>query len=87
MAVSAITRGRIRDCLYNVVFPADQPEIIAVAMCNGYEDAARVLRMIPPETYANIAEVLASVDISDNGASTVPTGAARTCATGTESSG
>lgn len=62
---ASIAQSRLRECLYDVDFPADKDQIVSVAIKNGCEDAARALRAMPPETYANIAEVLASVTLSD----------------------
>ncbi|WP_131590570.1 DUF2795 domain-containing protein [Mycolicibacterium setense] len=63
--VASVIQSRLRDCLYDVDFPADKDQIVNVAMKNACEDAARALRAMPPETYANMAEVLASVSLSD----------------------
>lgn len=63
--VASIAQSRLRDCLYDVDFPAHKDQIVDVAMKNDCEDAARALRAMPPETYANMAEVLASVSLSD----------------------
>lgn len=64
--VASIGRDRLRDCLNDVDYPADKDQIVAVAVKNGCEDAARALRAIPPEVYGNVAEVLASVTLSDD---------------------
>lgn len=75
--VASTTRARVRDCLYDVDFPADKDDLVAAAERNDCMDAARALRAIPPETYANVAEVLASVNLSDDDLSEADEAAAR----------
>jgi hypothetical protein len=72
--VVSIARSRVRDCLYDVHFPAGKDEIMAVAVRNECEDAITALRAIPTEIYANVAEVLACVTLAD-GSARVPSGA------------
>src|SRR3954447_20009105 len=75
--VASTTRARLRKCLYDVDFPADKDNLVAAAERNDCMDAARALRAIPPETYANVGQVLASVDLSDDDLSESDKAAAR----------
>jgi uncharacterized tellurite resistance protein B-like protein len=54
--VPSTTRDQVRECL-NLVEAAER---------NGCPDTACALRAIPPETYANLAAVLASVALTDD---------------------
>jgi hypothetical protein len=64
--VASTTRSRLRDCLNDVDFPADKGNLVEAAVRNGCdEDTVRALRAIPPETYANFSQVLASVPLAD----------------------
>jgi Protein of unknown function (DUF2795) len=60
------TREKVRECLNDVDFPAARDALVETAERNGCPDTARALRAIPPETYANLTEVLASVTLSDD---------------------
>jgi hypothetical protein len=65
--VASTTRSRLRACLNDVDFPADKDGLVAAAVRNSCdEDTIRALRSIPPETYANFAEVLAAVPLADD---------------------
>jgi hypothetical protein len=64
--VASILSARLRDCLNDADFPAGKNDLVEVAVRNGCPDAAQALRGIPPETYANMAEVLASVTLADD---------------------
>lgn len=66
MAAST-TSSRLRNCLNDVDYPADKDALLEAAARNGCDDeTARALRAIPPETYANLSEVLASVTLGDD---------------------
>lgn len=66
MAAST-TPSRLRNCLNDVDYPADKDALLEAAARNGCDDeTARALRAIPPETYANLSEVLASVTLGDD---------------------
>ncbi len=65
--VASSTPDRLRQCLNDVDFPADKDALVETAERNGCaDDAARALRAIPAETYANIGQVLASVTLDDD---------------------
>ena len=69
MAAST-NRSRLHECLVDADFPADKDQLVAVATRNGCDDdTIRALRAIPPESYANLSEVLASVAHDDDGLS------------------
>ncbi len=64
---AATTRNRLRQYLNDVDYPADKNALLEVADRNGCdEDTGRALRAIPPETYANFGEVVASVPLTDD---------------------
>jgi hypothetical protein len=66
MAAST-TPTRLRHCLNDVDYPADKDALLEAAARNGCDDeTSRALRAIPPETYANISEVMASVTLGDD---------------------
>lgn len=66
MAAST-TPSRLRHCLNDVDYPADKDALLEAAVRNGCDDdTARALRAIPPETYANLSEVMASVTLGDD---------------------
>lgn len=66
MAAST-TPSRLRHCLNDVDYPADKDALLEAAARNGCDDdTARALRAIPPETYANLSEVMASVTLGDD---------------------
>jgi hypothetical protein len=68
---ASTTRDRLHKCLNDVDFPADKDGLLAAAERNGCDDeTVRALRAIPPESYANIAQVAASVTIDDDAAPT-----------------
>src|ERR1700739_481996 len=64
---ASTTRGRVRQCLGTVDFPANKNRLLAAAARNGCDDdTARALGAIPPETYANLGEVLSSVRLTED---------------------
>lgn len=66
MAAST-TRQQLQHCLSDVDYPAGKDMLVAAAeSADCDEDTVRALRAIPPVTYANSAEVLASVSTSDD---------------------
>ncbi len=65
--MASTTRSRLRQCLNDVDYPADKDALLEAATRNGGdEETVRALRAIPPETYANLGEILASVTIADD---------------------
>jgi len=65
--VVSTTHSRLRHCLNDVDYPADKAALLEAAARNGCdEETGRALRAIPPETYANLSEVLASVTLDDD---------------------
>lgn len=65
--VASTTRSQLRQYLNDVDYPADKEALLAAAARNGCDDqTGRALRAIPPETYANLAEVIASVTLTDD---------------------
>jgi hypothetical protein len=76
--VASTTRSRLRDCLNDVDFPATEDDLVQAAVRNRCdEDTARALRAIPPKTYGNLSEVLASVPFADDRLSDAEKAAAR----------
>jgi len=64
--VASTTRARVRECLNGVDFPANKQRLMHAAARNSCDDdTAHALRAIPPETYANLGEVLSSVRLTD----------------------
>jgi hypothetical protein len=64
--------------LNDVECPASKDDPLRAAVRNGCDDdTARPLRAIPPETSANLAEMLASVTAGDDGISDADKAAAR----------
>lgn len=64
--VAYTTRKQLHECLNNVDYPAAKDDLVRTAVENGCdEETVRALRAIPPETYANFSEVLASVPLAD----------------------
>ncbi|MFF0487838.1 DUF2795 domain-containing protein [Nocardia sp. NPDC004068] len=56
---------RVRAALTDADFPADKDTLVSCASRAGADqDTVRALRAIPPESYADIGEVLQSVDLS-----------------------
>lgn len=77
MAAST-TASRLRHCLTDVDFPASKDDLLQAAARNGCDDeTVRALRAVSPETYANLAQVLASVTIADGGIGEADKAAAR----------
>lgn len=65
--VASTTRSRLRQYLNDVHYPADKAALLDAATRNGCdEQTGRALRAIPPETYANLAEVISSVPLTDD---------------------
>jgi hypothetical protein len=65
--VASTTRSRLRACLNDVDFPVDKDHLLQAAARNGCDDeTTRALRAIPPESYANLSEVLASVPLAED---------------------
>ena len=64
MAVSA-AHERIRACLVDVEFPASKDSLVDAAIRHDSPDIARALLAIASDTYANRAEVMASVALAD----------------------
>ena len=65
--VASTTRRRLHDCLNDVDFPATKDDLLTAAARNGCdEDTTRALRAIPPESYANLTEVMTSVPLADD---------------------
>lgn len=61
------THEKLHDCLINVDYPADKDHLLRTAAGNGCdEQTIRALRAIPPETYRNFSEVLASVPLAED---------------------
>ncbi|MBF6329589.1 DUF2795 domain-containing protein [Nocardia transvalensis] len=55
----------VRQALSDADFPADKDQLVRYATQAGADDdTVRALRAIPPESYANITEVLQSVDLA-----------------------
>ena len=66
MAASTMP-SRLRHCLNDVDYPADKDALLEAAARNGCDDeTGRALRAIPPETYASLSEVMASVTLGDD---------------------
>lgn len=64
--VASTTSSQLRLCLSDVDFPANKQDLLDAAGRNGCDDQTlRALRGIPPETYATVAQVAASVTIAD----------------------
>ncbi len=64
--VASTTPSELRKCLDDVDFPANRQDLLAAAERNGCNDETRrALRAIPPETYANVGQVTASLTIGD----------------------
>lgn len=62
----ATTDGeRLREALSAADFPAEKTELVAVARAAGAdEDTVRALSAMPPVSYANLAEVIQSVEFA-----------------------
>ena len=55
---------RVREALNSADFPADKDELVGYATDAGADsDTVRALRAIPPVSYANIGQVLQSVNL------------------------
>jgi Protein of unknown function (DUF2795) len=75
--VASTSRDEVRRCLADVDFPAGKDRLVNAALEMNCEETARALRAIPPETYSNLGEVLASVTHDDDGLSDSDKAAAR----------
>ncbi|OBF55619.1 hypothetical protein A5756_13180 [Mycobacterium sp. 852002-53434_SCH5985345] len=65
--VASVSPNQLRQCFTDVDFPANKQDLLDAADRNGCDDdTIRALRSIPPETYNNAAQVLASVTIIDD---------------------
>lgn len=64
--VASTSRDELRKCLEDIDFPAGKDDLVNAASKKDCDEAARALRAIPPETYRNLAEVLASVTLDDD---------------------
>ncbi|OBJ35059.1 hypothetical protein A5621_17830 [Mycobacterium colombiense] len=65
--VASTTPTQLRQCLSDVDFPANKEDLLSAAERNGCDgETVRALRAVPPETYANVAQVAASVTIADD---------------------
>ncbi|OBI96160.1 hypothetical protein A5625_07895 [Mycobacterium sp. 1465703.0] len=65
--VASTTPSQLRRCLSDVDFPANRQDLLSAAERNGCDgETIRALRAVPPETYANAAQVTASVTIADD---------------------
>lgn len=65
--IASTTRSRLHHCLNDVDFPASKRDLVNAADAHGGDDeTVRALRAIPPETYANLDQVAASVTIVDD---------------------
>jgi Protein of unknown function (DUF2795) len=73
--VASTTQSRLQDCLNDVDFPASKQDLLdAAASHRGDDETVGALRGIPPETYNNLDQVLASVSIVDEGDAVRDTG-------------
>ena len=64
--VASTSLSRLRHCLNDVDYPADKDALLEAARRNSAdEETTRALRAIPPETYANLTEVVSSVSLTD----------------------
>ncbi|BBX66232.1 hypothetical protein MSAS_54060 [Mycobacterium saskatchewanense] len=65
--VASTTPGRLRRCLDAVDFPANKQDLLDAADRTGCDvETIRALRTIPPETYANVSQVTASLTLADD---------------------
>lgn len=65
--VASTTPSQLRRCLSDVDFPVNKEDLLTAAernRCDG--ETIRALRAMPPETYANVGQVAASVTIADD---------------------
>ena len=64
--VASTTHSQLRQCLRDVDFPANKDDLLSAAERNGCDgQTIRAMQAVPPETYANVAQVAASVTITD----------------------
>jgi len=64
--VASTTRRQLQQCLSDVDFPANKADLLDAAGNACDDETVRALRAIPPETYANLDQVVASVTIADD---------------------
>jgi Protein of unknown function (DUF2795) len=64
--VASATRRQLQQCLSEVDFPVNTADLLDVAGNAGDDKTLRALQAIPPETYTNVNQVLASVTIVDD---------------------
>lgn len=65
--VASTTRNQLQNCLFDVDYPADKDALVAAAERTGDDEGTvRALRAIPARDVANLAEVLASVTLTDD---------------------
>jgi hypothetical protein len=60
------TRREVHECLNDADFPATKDYLVQTALRHGCEDTAHALRGIPPVSYENMSQVLASVPLADD---------------------
>ncbi len=76
--VASTTPDQLRRCLDAVDFPANKEDLLDAADRSGFDaETIRALRAIPPETYANLSQVIASVTLGDGGVGDAEKAAAR----------
>ncbi|WP_156688519.1 DUF2795 domain-containing protein [Mycobacterium sp. Marseille-P9652] len=76
--VASTTPDRLRRCLDAVDFPASKEDLLDAADRSGCDlETIRALRAIPPETYANVSQVMSSVTLADGGVGDADKAAAR----------
>lgn len=64
--IASTTEGRLRRCLNGLRFPANREDLVAAAIGNDCDQrTVDALRDMPPVTYANLRQVLASITIVD----------------------
>lgn len=62
------TAEAVTTALSDVAFPADRDALVEGAQRNNADpDTVGALRAVPPTRYHNVADVLASVDLTDEG--------------------
>ncbi|OBG22098.1 hypothetical protein A5764_13870 [Mycobacterium sp. 852002-51057_SCH5723018] len=61
--VASTTRKQLEQSLSDVDFPANKADLLQAARDAGDDDTLSALKAIPPETYNNLDQILASVTI------------------------
>ncbi len=64
--VASTTRRKLQDCLSDVDFPANKADLLEAARGACDDETVRALQAIPPETYTNLGQVVASVSVVDD---------------------